>query len=254
MKLVRFVYREAPAWGLVEDEVVYLVRGSVYEERFDRGPAVGVVDQLDLLAPCDATKIIGAAQNYHRESLRRVNNLPPVPRFFFRPPTSLNGHLDPVVYPPDSEDVIHEAEIALVVKRRARNVPEERAADYILGYTCANDLTATDFLRVDGIPDRGKGLDTLCPLGPVLVTDLDPMATSITCRVNGEVRQRAPTTEMVFNPFEYLSFVSRMLTLLPGDVILTGSPRGMSQVHPGDVVEVEVPGIGVLRNPIVAGE
>lgn len=252
MRLARFIHNDSPTWGIVEAGIVYLAQGSVYESP-TRGPAVAPIDQVTLLAPCDATKIIGAAQNYHRDWLASRRNLPPVPRYFLRPPTSLTGHLGALIYPPDSTDLIHEAELALVIRRPARYVSAAEAPDYILGYTCANDVTAADFLRVDRIPDRGKSIDTLCPLGPTLVTDLDPLAVTITCRVNGEVKQHAPTTEMVVGPYEYVAFVSRHMTLLPGDVILTGSPLGMSRLHPGDVVEVEIPGIGVLRNPVAIG-
>ena len=251
MRLARFLHNGEARWGIVQGDEVHLALGSVYDDSLSVGPAVGTLDTLKLLAPCEPTKIIGAAQNYHRDLMAAEGRLPPVPRFFLKPPTTLAGPYDDVVYPAMSQRVIHEAELAVVIKRKAKNVPTERAADYILGYTVCNDITAVDCMHVDGIPDRAKGFDTFTPMGPVLLTEFPWQDAMITCRVNQEIRQQASTREMIFGVFEYVSFVSQVMTLLPGDAILTGSPSGMSAMHPGDVVEVSIEGLGTIRNRLV---
>ena len=254
MILVRFAHRGEPCWGVAENGEVRIVKGSVYADAFDVGETVGTLESLKLLAPCTPTKMIGAAQNYHRELMASEGRLPPVPRFFLKPPTTLAGPYDDVVYPQMSSHVIHEAELAVVIKRPAKNVPIDRVPEYILGYTVCNDITATDCMQVDGIPDRAKSFDTFTPMGPVLLTEYDWRDVTITCRVNGEVRQCASTREIIFDPYEYVSFVSQVMTLLPGDAILTGSPTGMSAMQPGEVVEVEIDGLGMIRNRLVREE
>jgi 2-keto-4-pentenoate hydratase/2-oxohepta-3-ene-1,7-dioic acid hydratase in catechol pathway len=171
---------------------------------------------------------------------------------FLKPSTSVIGPGDTIYLPPQSERVDHEAELALVIGRAARNVTDVAAAEAIAGYTCANDVTARDLQARDVQFTRAKGFDTFCPLGPELVTDLDPANLELVCRVNGEVRQKSSTSDLVFGPVALVAFVSSVMTLLPGDVILTGTPAGISPLGDGDVVEVEIGGIGVLRNPVSA--
>jgi 2-keto-4-pentenoate hydratase/2-oxohepta-3-ene-1,7-dioic acid hydratase in catechol pathway len=158
-----------------------------------------------------------------------------------------------VVLPPESAEVHHEAELAVVVGRVARRVAAEDAGGFILGYTAANDVSARDLQRRDGQWVRAKGFDTFCPLGPAIETELDPAGLSISCKVNGEIRQEASTADMVFGVAELFAFISRVMTLLPGDVILTGTPAGVGPIRPGDRMEVAVEGIGVLVNTVVAG-
>ena len=168
-----------------------------------------------------------------------------------KPATAVIGPGVPVVYPPDSENVHHEAELAVVIGAVARNVKAEDVQSVILGYTAANDVTARDLQRRDGQWTRGKGFDTFCPLGPAIETELDPLVgLSIECRVNGEVRQSGSTADMVFGVAELIEFITRVMTLLPGDVVLTGTPSGVGPVVPGDRMDVEIEGIGVLFNPV----
>jgi 2-keto-4-pentenoate hydratase/2-oxohepta-3-ene-1,7-dioic acid hydratase in catechol pathway len=157
-----------------------------------------------------------------------------------------------VIHPPISEEVHHEAELAAVVGRVARNVRAEDASQFLLGYTAANDVTARDLQNRDGQWTRAKGFDTFCPLGPAIETELDPLERlAVICRVNGEVRQAGFTSDMVFGVAEVIEFVTAVMTLLPGDVVLTGTPAGVSKVVPGDIMEVEIDGIGTLSNPVV---
>jgi 2-keto-4-pentenoate hydratase/2-oxohepta-3-ene-1,7-dioic acid hydratase in catechol pathway len=174
------------------------------------------------------------------------------PVLFVKPATAVIGPGAPIVLPAASSEVHHEAELAVVIGTVARNVDAEDAGAHILGYTAANDVTARDLQRRDGQWGRAKGFDTFCPLGPAIETELDPVGLRISCTVNGETRQEATTEDMVFGVAELLAFVSSVMTLLPGDVILTGTPSGVGPILPGDRVEVEIERIGALLNPVVA--
>jgi 2-keto-4-pentenoate hydratase/2-oxohepta-3-ene-1,7-dioic acid hydratase in catechol pathway len=171
---------------------------------------------------------------------------------FMKPSTSVIGPNDPIVLPPQSERVDHEAELAVVIGKAARHVREPAASDVILGYTCANDVTARDLQARDVQFTRAKGFDTFCPLGPHVETELDPSDLELGCRVNGEVRQRSRTSNLVFSPAQLVAFISSVMTLLPGDVILTGTPSGIGPVQDGDLVEVGIEGIGILSNKVVS--
>ncbi|MEC7242858.1 MAG: fumarylacetoacetate hydrolase family protein [Myxococcota bacterium] len=197
------------------------------------------------------TKIIGIGTNYrlHAEEMGRA--IPRVPKVFLMPPSSVIGTGEAIVLPPCSTRVDHEAELALVIGERCRHVPESRALDVIAGFTCANDVTARDHQRSDGVFSRAKGFDSFCPLGPQLVSGLDPSDVLVECRVNGELRQSGRTSDLIFGVPEIVAFVSSIMTLEPGDVICTGTPSGVGPLHVGDHVEVFVEGIGVLENPVI---
>jgi len=198
------------------------------------------------------TKVVAVGRNYEDHAAERGGPVPEEPLIFLKPATSVIGPDANVVHPSLSHDVQHEAELAVVISRVAHNVKAEDASAYILGYTAANDVTARDLQARDGQWARAKGFDTFCPLGPAVETELDPLEKlAVICRVNGEVRQAGFTSDMVFGVAEILEYVSVVMTLLPGDVILTGTPAGISRVEPGDVMEVEVDGIGTLRNRVV---
>lgn len=248
----------------VDSEVDDITYGSVEPEgiRLHLGtplvawePTETVVpwDRARLLAPVIPSKVVAVGRNYVDHAAELDNEIPENPMIFLKPPTSVIGPLQPIRYPSDSENVHHEAELAVVVGKVARDVRIEDAGMYILGYTAANDVTARDLQRSDGQWTRAKGFDTFCPLGPAIDTDLDPLeGLQITCRVNGDLRQSGSTADMVFGVSELLSYMSHVMTLLPGDVILTGTPAGVGPIEPGDKVEVEIEGIGVLMNPVVA--
>jgi 2-keto-4-pentenoate hydratase/2-oxohepta-3-ene-1,7-dioic acid hydratase in catechol pathway len=171
---------------------------------------------------------------------------------FLKPPSSLLASGEEIELPPQSEQIEHEAELAVVIGRRARWISPDQARDYIFGYTAANDVTARDLQQRDGQWTRAKGFDTFCPLGPWIETELDPADLRILCRVNGQVRQLASTQDMIFSVPNLLAYISSIMSLYPGDVILTGTPAGVGRLQVGDQVEIEVQGIGVLRNRVAA--
>jgi 2-keto-4-pentenoate hydratase/2-oxohepta-3-ene-1,7-dioic acid hydratase in catechol pathway len=251
MIIIRFQTPAGPEFGIVEDEMVYRAEGG-YELGFLRADAVGKLSQLTLLSPCQVTKIVAVGRNYAAHAAEHGDEVPSEPLIFLKPPSAVIGPNEPIVCPPQSAQVEHEAELALVIGQRARRVTAADAWDYVLGYTCANDVTARDLQRSDGQWSRAKGFDTFAPLGPWIVTDLDPTDLTVACRVNGQMKQQASTVDMVFKIPQLIEYITAAMTLEPGDVVLTGTPEGVSPIRPGDHVEVEVEGIGVLRNPVVA--
>ncbi len=251
MIIIRFQTPAGPEFGIVEDEMVYRAEGG-YNLGFLRAEAVGKLSQLTLLSPCQVTKIVAVGRNYAAHAAEHGDEVPSEPLIFLKPPSAVIGPNEPIVCPPQSAQVEHEAELAVVIGRRARRVTAADAWDYVLGYTCANDVTARDLQRSDGQWSRAKGFDTFAPLGPWIVTDVDPADLTVACRVNGQMKQQASTTDMVFKIPQLIEYITAAMTLEPGDVVLTGTPEGVSPIRPGDHVEVEVEGIGVLHNPVVA--
>jgi 2-keto-4-pentenoate hydratase/2-oxohepta-3-ene-1,7-dioic acid hydratase in catechol pathway len=253
--LVRVASEDGPGWGLVEDDCVYALDGTPFAD-WRRGPAIGRLDNLLLLAPAVPTKIVCVGLNYTAHAVECKAEVPQEPLLFFKPPSSVLGPGAPIILPRQSERVDYEAELAVVIGRRCRNVTPEEAWSCVLGVTCGNDVTARDLQRSDRLWTRAKGFDTFCPLGPWLVTGLnedDVADLEIACRVNGTVRQCGRTSEMIFSPSHLIAYVSSIMTLEPCDVILTGTPAGIGPLAAGDSVEVEVEGIGVLRNSVEAG-
>jgi 2-keto-4-pentenoate hydratase/2-oxohepta-3-ene-1,7-dioic acid hydratase in catechol pathway len=212
-------------------------------------------EAVQLLSPVIPSKVVAVGRNYLEHAAELGNPLPEEPMIFLKPATSVIGPDSPIVYPTSQSQIVHhEAELAVVMGRVTKNVAAEDVGSYIFGYTAANDVSARDLQKKDGQWGRAKGFDTFCPLGPVIETELDPLERlAVVCKVNGEVRQAGFTTEMVFGVAELVEFISRVMTLLPGDVILTGTPSGVGPILPGDLVEVEIDGVGVLSNPVVAG-
>ena len=202
------------------------------------------------MMPLKPTKIIGIGRNYLEHARELGNDVPEVPILFFKPPTALIGTGDPILLPNVSQRVEFEAEIGVVIGRRVRNADQELAERAIGGYVCVNDVTCRDLQKVDGQWGRAKGFDTFCPVGPRLATGLDWRTLELVCRVNGLERQRAKATDMHFSIPELVSFLSGIMTLEPGDLIATGTPAGTAPLHDGDVVEVEIPGVGILSNPV----
>lgn len=239
-------------YGAVEPEGIRLHRGSPFVAWEPTETVIGW-QEARLLSPVIPTKIIAAGRNYVEHASEMGHEAPERPIIFLKPPTTVIGPLQPIRLPRESREVHHEAELAVVMGRVARDLAVEDVGPYILGYTAANDVTARDLQREDGRFTRAKGYDTFCPLGPVIDTELDPQESlSIVCRVNDEVRQSGTTAEMIFGVGELVAYISRIMTLLPGDVILTGTPSGVGPIEAGDRVEVEVEGIGLLLNPVVA--
>jgi 2-keto-4-pentenoate hydratase/2-oxohepta-3-ene-1,7-dioic acid hydratase in catechol pathway len=202
------------------------------------------------MMPLKPSKIIGIGRNYLEHARELGNEVPEVPILFFKPPTALIGTGDPILLPNVSQRVEFEAEIGVVIGRRIRNADPGMAERAIGGYVCVNDVTCRDLQKIDGQWGRAKGFDSFCPVGPRLATGLDWRGLELVCRVNGVERQRAKATDMHFSIPELVSFLSGIMTLEPGDLIATGTPAGTAPLHDGDVVEVEIPGIGILSNPV----
>ncbi|MGH7524698.1 MAG: fumarylacetoacetate hydrolase family protein [Gemmatimonadales bacterium] len=200
------------------------------------------------------SKIVCVGRNYAAHAREFGNEVPREPLIFFKPPSSLIGDGDVIVMPSVSQRVEYEAELGVVIGKRARRIAAADAAGHIRGFTCANDVTCRDLQKTDGQWARAKGFDTFCAVGPVVVGDLDWRCLEVIGRLNGAERQRAPTSDMIFGIPDVIAYISHVMTLEAGDLILTGTPEGVDQLHSGDVVEVEIPGIGILRNPVRGDE
>lgn len=252
MRFVRFAIGSTIGYGLLEDDGRIRAISSTpflpWEPTNERFEAA----QVRVLAPVLPSKVVAVALNYGSHAIETGRPIPVEPKIFIKPTTSVIGPDETIYLPHQSERVDHEGELAVVIGKAARNVSEATAAEAILGYTCANDVTARDLQQRDVQFTRAKGFDTFCPLGPHVVTDANPSNLELECRVNGEVRQKTNTSDLAVGPAALVAFVSSVMTLLPGDVILTGTPAGISPLADGDVVEVEISGIGVLRNPVSA--
>jgi 2-keto-4-pentenoate hydratase/2-oxohepta-3-ene-1,7-dioic acid hydratase in catechol pathway len=206
---------------------------------------------MRLLSPCLPTKIVALGVNYRSHGEEMKSSLPAEPLIFIKPSTSVIGTEDNIIYPESSQRVDYEGELGVVIKSVARGVAREKAADYILGYTCVNDVTARDLQTKDRQWTRAKGFDTFCPIGPCIETELDPSDLALETVLNGETRQQTRTSQLIF-PVDFLvSFISHIMTLLPGDVVATGTASGIGPMQPGDIVEVKIEGIGTLRNYVV---
>lgn len=242
---------DAPTYGWMEDGLVGAVDGAPFEEHA-RGSLTTEVDKVTLLPPVQPSKIVCVGGNYDARLTERGLEPAGIPRFFLKPPSAVIGPGEPIVIPPQSQYVEYAAELAIVIGRRARWVSVEDALRFVLGYTCANDVTARDLLQSDARSTRGKSFDTFQPLGPWIVSTVDPADLVIVSNVNGQVRQMASTRDQRFSAPQLIAFLSSVMTLEPGDVILTGTPGGVGPLAAGDVVEIEIEGIGELRNPVEA--
>ena len=255
MRIARFTTGEDPVYGLVDaaGEKIAEITGDPLYTKIELTGATHVVEDVRLLAPViPRSKIIGIGRNYADHAAEMGTEVPEEPLMFLIPNTAVVGPGDPVVIPEQTREVSYEGELAVVIGRMCRDIAPEEARAVIYGYTCANDVTARDLQRSDGQWARAKGFDTFAPLGPWIESDLDPGDLSIVTRVDGEVVQDGTTADMVHGVAALVSYASRAFTLLPGDVILTGTPAGVGSVVAGQRVEVEVEGIGVLANPFVS--
>lgn len=250
MRFVRYqLAKEEPRYGWLFEDKIGVIEGSPFDE-FRRLEADIPLERARLLAPVVPSKVIAVGRNYADHAREHDVEVPEIPLIFLKPPSSVIAAGEAIVLPPQSQQVEHEAELAVVIGRRARWLNPQAALEYVFGYTIGNDVTARDLQRRDGQWTRGKGFDTFCPLGPWIETDFDPADALITCRVDSELRQMASTREMVFTVIQLLVFISSVMTLLPGDVILTGTPAGVGSLLPGNQVEISIEGIGVLQNPV----
>jgi len=250
MKLARIRFEGTPRWGIIEGDSVYALDGDVYEVH-KKGEKLCPLAEAKLLAPAEPSIILCCGLNYMGEIKHMNAEIPQRPSLFFKPPTAV---LDPgatLPYPVLTEKLSHEGELCCVMKRVARNVPEDKALEYVLGYTCGNDIGMMDILQLDGAITRAKGFDMSAALGPWLETDLDPANLGIKMTVNGAVIQDSNTSEMLFSAAHIISYISGFMTLRPGDIVFTGTPEnGHHIVDAGAVTEVIIEGIGTLRTPV----
>jgi len=250
MKIVRFSsqkYSERYGWILGDE--IGLIEGDIFGE-YRRLETEISLDKINILAPVRPSKIICVARNYIEHARERNVEVPETPMIFLKPPSAIIPMNAQVKLPPQSNQVEHEAELAVIVGKTGRWIEIEQAYSYIFGYTIANDVTARDLQNNESQWTRAKGFDTFCPLGPWIETDLDVTDLLITCRVNGELRQMASTKEMIFPVTQLISYISNIMTLVPGDVILTGTPAGIGSLEKGDTVEISIEGIGTLTNSV----
>jgi len=258
VRIARFTTGDDPRYALVEgapgaEELVVITGDPIYTTIQPTGERVPLSDDaVRLLAPViPRSKIIGVGRNYAAHAAETGHALPVVPLLFLKPNTSVIGPDDPIVLPAWTEEVEHEAELAVVIGKVTKNVTVARALDHVFGYTVANDVTARDAQRAEPQWTRAKGFDTSCPIGPWIVPGLDVSDLAVRSRVNGQPRQDGRTSQLIFDVAYLVSYISEVFTLLPGDVILTGTPAGVGPIVDRDIVEVEVEDIGVLRNPVL---
>jgi 2-keto-4-pentenoate hydratase/2-oxohepta-3-ene-1,7-dioic acid hydratase in catechol pathway len=252
MRLIRYQKPGQPInQGWIHNELVGPVEGDLSGE-FRRMEANIPISQVRLMAPISPTKIICVGRNYVAHAKEHQADVPDSPLLFLKPPSSIIGPDETILLPPQSDHVEHEAELAVIIGKQGRWIPVQNALQHVLGYTIANDVTARDLQRKDNQWTRGKGFDTFCPLGPWIETEFDPSDAMISCHVNGDLRQMGSTRDMVFSVKQLIAFASTVMTLEPGDVILTGTPAGVSPLSPDDVVEVSIDGLGMLRNPVAS--
>lgn len=251
MRIVRFKrnLKESPIWGWMSDDRIGVLDGSPFEE-FRREEARLPLEEAHLVAPIIPGKIICVGRNYAAHAAEHDAEVPELPLLFLKPPSTVIGPDQAILLPPQSQQVEHEAELAVVISQRGRWIQPEQVTNHVLGFTLANDVTARDLQFRDGQWTRGKGFDTFCPLGPWIETEFDPADALITCMVNGQMKQMASTRDMIFTVPHIVAFISSVMTLEPGDVILTGTPSGVGPLTDGDEVTVEIEGLGTLSNPV----
>jgi 2-keto-4-pentenoate hydratase/2-oxohepta-3-ene-1,7-dioic acid hydratase in catechol pathway len=261
MKIVRFTAGGMTKWGIIEGNMIFGHGGNPYA--ILQGNPAGFapdrssyrVSDVKLLAPCQPSKIVAIGLNYRAHAQEFKESLPKEPLLFLKPSTAVIGSDETIIIPKTSLGrVDYECELAVVIGKTAKNVPEDQANEYIFGYTCANDVTERVYQKEDGQWTRAKGFDTFAPLGPWIVTDITPDDLKIETYVNNEVKQSSNTSNLIFSVPKLVSFISSVMTLLPGDVISTGTPGGIGRITPGDIVEVKIEKIGTLRNLVAVQE
>ncbi|GAB4422387.1 MAG: fumarylacetoacetate hydrolase family protein [Anaerolineales bacterium] len=252
MRIVRYQHKkEPPKYGWMLDGKIGEIQGNVFGT-YKRKEAQTPLAEVSLLPPSQPTKILCVGRNYIDHAKELGNAVPKMPLIFMKPPSAIIGDGDSIILPPQSQQVEHEAELVAVIGKPGKNILAENASEHIFGYTIGNDVTARDLQRSDELWTRAKGFDTFCAFGPWIDTEFDPSDAVITCRVNGQMRQMASTRDMVFDIGVLIAYVSSIMTLEPGDLLFTGTPAGVGKLEDGDVVDVEIEGLGKLSNPVKA--
>jgi 2-keto-4-pentenoate hydratase/2-oxohepta-3-ene-1,7-dioic acid hydratase in catechol pathway len=253
MKIVRFTTGFNIEYGVIDGDMILGLAAPPFEGIKTTHNSYRPTD-MRILSPCTPSKIVALGVNYRSHGEELNHRIPTEPLIFLKPPTAVIGHEDKIIYPPSSKRVDYEGELGVVIKSLAHNVRKEDAGKYILGYTCFNDVTARDLQGIDKQWTRAKGFDTFAPIGPCIETELDPSDLALETRLNGEIKQKTRTSELLFPVDELVSFISQVMTLLPGDVIATGTTSGIGPMQPGDIVEVTIEKIGTLRNYVAMPE
>jgi 2-keto-4-pentenoate hydratase/2-oxohepta-3-ene-1,7-dioic acid hydratase in catechol pathway len=253
MKIVRFCVNKKVEYGIWDGELVQSLATSPYRQLKGSNRYYKLED-LKLLPPCTPSKIVALGLNYHSHAQEIKMPIPTEPLIFLKPSTSVIGPEDNIIYPESSQRVDYEGELAVVIKSHTRRVSAKEAMTHILGYTCFNDVTARDLQYRDKQWTRAKSFDTFAAIGPCIETELDPSNVYLETYLNGELKQHTSTSDLIFPIPELVSFISHIMTLLPGDVIATGTPSGIGPMQPGDTVEVKIEPIGILRNYVVKVE
>ena len=253
MKLIRFMINDKKVlrYGIMGDGYARAIVADPFEGMIVGTSETYQADEITILAPCTPTKIVAVGLNYrdHAEELKMP--LPDEPLIFLKPPSSVIGQGGEIIRPAQSNRVDYEAELGVVIGKTTRNVPPEKVKGHVLGYTCVNDVTARDLQMKDVQFTRAKGFDTFCPIGPCIETEFDPSDVLVECRLNGEIKQSSRTSQFIHHVPELVSFISQIMTLEPGDVISTGTPKGIGPMESGDEVVVSIDGIGELRNNVI---
>ena len=250
MKIVRFASGKKAEYGMLVGDIIDGIEGTPYRQPRYSNKHYNL-SEAKILPPCIPSKIVALGRNYRAHAEEKNRPVPTEPLIFLKPSTSVIGTEANIIYPDSTNNVDYEGELAVVIKRRAYRVAEKQALDYVLGYTCFNDVSARDLQARDGQWTRAKGFDTFSTIGPFIETELNPGNVILETYLNGELKQRANTKEMIFAVPRLISFISHIMTLLPGDIIATGTPAGVGPMLPGDTVEVKIEPIGTLRNYVV---
>lgn len=253
MKYARVKYSNEIYYAKIDGNLVTLLDGDVFDY-YSVTDTVMSLDEVKLLPPCMPSKIVAVGLNYADHAHELNLTIPDFPALFLKPSSSVVGHMDNIIYPPMSKQVDYEAELAIVIGKTASYVSESNAKQYVLGYTCLNDVTARDLQNKDSQWTRAKGFDTFAPIGPWIETDADPDNANITLKLNGEVKQSSNTKNFIFKSDYLISKISEIMTLYPGDIITTGTPSGIGPMNSGDTVEVIIDGIGTLKNTVIKKE
>jgi 2-keto-4-pentenoate hydratase/2-oxohepta-3-ene-1,7-dioic acid hydratase in catechol pathway len=257
MRIVRFTIRNKAGYGILKDELVHSLAEDPFIS-FQEGTGYQLdgktytLDTVKLLPPCIPSKIVCLGLNYRPHALEANQAPPSNPLIFLKPPTAIIGPEEPIILPRNWKRVDFEGELGIVIGRTAKYVTEEQSREFVFGYTCINDVTERQLQKDDGQWTRSKGFDTFAPIGPWIETEIEPDNLKIETYLNGELRQKDFTGNLIFGISTLISFVSNVMTLLPGDIIATGTPAGIAPMKPGDVVEVKIEKIGSLRNPVSA--
>ena len=250
MKILHYRKDQKEMYGVLKDKKVYPIQGNIFTQFSVLEDQDRELIGIKILPPVYPSKIVAIGINYRDHAEEFGKQIPEEPILFMKPSTSVIGHEDAILLPPSSNRIDYEAEIAMIVKKEAYRVSENDAPEYILGYTCLNDVTARDIQSRDGQWTRSKSFNTFCPIGPHIETDIDPNNVNIRSRLNGVIKQSSNTNNFIFPIFTLFSFISHIMTLLPGDIITTGTPSGVGPMKKGDIIEIEVEGIGVLINTV----